>query len=174
MPMGTPRLAVIAAVLLLTALTAHAAQAPGNNVQPPSDTCRRYLMRADHLRQLYAGGARMRVRVPTVPELLKGLTTVRVYEAAWRKLSANGLHDADARQWLDINLSVGPRQYGVILSLRRWTADLGYGLPGEITVWGLGGGGTHEGSAERVIHRLLQHVDQFVALYVQAQTICRR
>ena len=168
--MTTLRPLVIAA-LLLAALTADAAHPP-NGI--PSDACRRHLMRADHLRQLYAAGAGMQLRVPPVPEVMEGLTAARVYEAAWRKLAAHGLHDTDTPQWLHLYLNVGARQFAIFLSLRRWTDDLGYGLPGEMTVWGLGGGGYHGGSTERVIAQVLRHMDDFIELYGQAQWACRK
>ena len=88
------------------------------------------------------------------------------------KLAAHDLHDTNAPQWLDLNLNVGDRQFAVILSLRRWADDLGYGLPGEMTVWGLGGGGYHGGSAERVIAHVLRHMDDFIELYGEAQWGC--
>ena len=52
------------------------------------------------------------------------------------------------------------RQY-----LMRWADDLGYGLPEESTVWGLGGG--------RVLIRVAQHIDAFIALYQRPQAACR-
>ena len=48
---------------------------------------------------------------------------------------------------------------------------MGYGLPGESTVWGTGGG-YHEGSAERVLARVAQHMDEFIELYAAAQAAC--
>ena len=60
----------------------------------------------------------------------------------------------------------------ILMSLRRWADDLGYGLPGESTVWGLGGGGRHEGSAGRVLTRVAQYMDDFIALYQRAQDAC--
>ena len=59
-----------------------------------------------------------------------------------------------------------------MLSLRRWADDLGYGLLGESTVWGLGGGGTYEGAAGQVLARLAQHMDEFIRLYTHAQRAC--
>ena len=50
--------------------------------------------------------------------------------------------------------------------------DLGYGLPGESTVWGLGGGGRHRGSAERVLAKVALHLDEFIMLYQRAQRAC--
>ena len=167
----SPRPFLIAAVFLLAALMTQATGISDGNVGP-SDTCRRHLMRVDHLRQLYAGGAGMRLRVPAVAEVVEGLTAARIYEAAQRKLGANGLHDPDATQWLDVTLDVDGTQYSMILSLRRWTEDLGYGLPGEMTVWSLGGGDYHEDSANRVIAKVLQRMDDFTTLYVQAQWTC--
>ena len=41
-----------------------------------------------------------------------------------------------------------------------------------MTVWSLGGGDYHEGSANRVIAKVLQRMDDFTALYVQAQWTC--
>ena len=52
------------AALLLATLTA---QDPS-----PSGACRRHLMQVDRLRQLYAGGAGMRLQVPTVPDGVEG------------------------------------------------------------------------------------------------------
>lgn len=161
-----PRSLVTMATLLLATLLTHADE--------PSDACRQHLMRVDHLRQLYAAGAGMRVRVPAIPEVVEGLTAADVYEAAWRKLSASGVHDADATQWLDVRVDIDGPQYTLILSLKRWTENLGYGLPGEMTVWGLGSGDYHESSAHRVIARVLKHMDDFLALYVQAQWTCGR
>ena len=114
----------------------------------------------------------MRLRVPPVPEVMQGLTAARVYEAAWRKLAAHDLHDPDATQWLDVNVNVGQGQFAILMSLRRWTDDLGYGLPGEMTVWGLGGGGYHDGKGERVIAQVLRRMDDFIQLYGQAQWVC--
>ena len=159
-----PRSLVTAVVLLLATFIAQAAG--------PSDACRRHLMNVDHLRQLYTGGAGMQLRVPPVSEVIDGLTAGRVYEAAWRKLNAHGLHDADATQWLDVNMQADSMQYTLILSLRRWADDLGYGLPGEMTVWVLGSGNYHDGNADRVIARVLQHMDSFIMLYAQAQSMC--
>ena len=166
-----PRPFLIAAVFLLAAFITQATGASDGNAGP-SDACRRHLMRVDHLRQLYAGGTGMRLRVPAVAEIVEGLTAARIYEATQRELGANGLHDPDAAQWLDVALDVDGAQYTMLLSLRRWTDDLGYGLPGEMTVWSLGGGDYHEGSAERVLARVLQRMDDFTALYVQAQWTC--
>ncbi len=160
---------LIAAVFLLAAFITQATGTSGGNAGP-SGPCRQHLLRVDHLRQLYAGGTGMRLRVPAVAEVVGGLTAARIYEAAQRKLGANGLHDPDATQWLDVTLDVDGAQY--TMSLRRWTEDLGYGLPGEMTVWSLGGGDYHEGSANRVIAKVLQRMDDFTALYVQAQWTC--
>ena len=165
------RLFLIVAALLLITLTAPAARTPAANTRPP-DACRRHLMQVDHLRQLYAAGAGMRLRVPPVPGGIEGLTAARVYEAAWRKLSAHDLHDPDATQWLDVNVNVGEGRFAMILSLRRWADDLGYGLPGEMTVWGLGGGGYHDGKGQRVIAQVLRRMDDFIDLYAQAQWVC--
>jgi len=82
------------------------------------------------------------------------------------------LHDTDATQWLVVTVEVGSAQYTMILSLRRWTENLGYGLPGEMTVWGLGGGDYHESSPDQVLARVLQRMDDFITLYVQAQWTC--
>ena len=157
--MIAPRLLLIAFGLL--AALAHA----------QTDACRQILMASDELRQLYARGDGMGVTVPAVPQVLEGLTAARVHGVAVRKLEAHGLLDrATTAQWLDVNVNVGDTQFAMILSLRRWTNDLGYGLPGQITVWGLGGG-YHAGSAERVLARVAQHVDEFIALYARAQRV---
>ena len=166
-----PRSFLIVTVFFLAAFVVQVTGTTEDNAGP-SDTCHRHLMRVDHLRQLYAAGAGMRLRVPAVAEVVEGLTAARGYEAAQRKLSANGLHDTDATQWLDVTMEVGSAQYTMILSLRRWTENLGYGLPGEMTVWGLGAGDYHEGSADRVLARVLQRMDDFITLYVQAQWTC--
>ena len=137
-----------------------------------SDACRRYLMRHDHLRQLYARGDGVALRVSPVPELFRDLTSAKVYEVARRKLEAGGLHDPDAPQWLEVNVNLGTAQFAIMMSLRRWVDDLGYGLPGESTVWGVGGGGYHDGNAGRVFARVAQHVDEFITLYTDAQCAC--
>ena len=159
-----PRLALIACILLLLlpALTAHS----------QTDACRQFLMQYDNLRQLYARGDAMAVRVPPVPALFRSLTAADVHEVAARKLRSSGLYEADAAQWLDINVHVDGTQFAILMSLLRWTEDLGYGLPGESTVWGLGGGGQHGGSAGRVLTMVSRHVDEFIELYVGAQNAC--
>ena len=129
-------------------------------------------MRYDDLLQLYARGDGMSVRIPPVPTLFSGLTAAHVHEVAARKLRSSGLYDPDADQWLEINVHVDTTQFAILMSLRRWTDDRGYGLPGESTVWGLGGGGQHGGSAGRVLTKVAQHMDEFVELYVGAQNAC--
>ena len=148
--------------LLLPVLTAHA----------QTDACRRFLMQRDNLRQLYARGDGMAVRIPPVLNRFPDLTAAHVHELAARKLRAAGLYDPDADQWLQISLNIGVVQFAMILSLRRWTFDLGYGLPGESTVWALGGGGLHRESAGRVLTRVSQRMDEFIELYVGAQNAC--
>ena len=155
------RLLLMASLLLLATL-AHA----------QTDDCRQRLMANDDLRQLYAKGEGMRVRVPAVPQTIEGLTAARVFNVAVRKLEAHGLIDPDARQWLQINLNLTHAAFAMFVALRRWSDDLGYGLPGEITVWATGGGGLHRGSMERVLARVAQHVDEFITLYVKAQKAC--
>ena len=153
---------LLLASLLLLATLAHA----------QTDACRQRLMADDTLRQLYARGDGMRIVVPAVPDVVEGLTAARVFGVARRKLRAHGLHDPDAGQWLNVSLNVGSVQYAMILSLRRWTDDLGYGLPGEVTVWGLGGGGYHNDNASQVLQNVVQHVDEFIKLYAAAQKAC--
>ena len=58
------------------------------------------------------------------------------------------------------------------LTACQFQVKIGYGLPGKMTVWSLGGGDYHEGNAARVAARVLQHMDNFVELYVQAQWTC--
>ena len=159
-----PRLALIAAALALLLLVL---PAPAQ-----TDACRQLLMQRYDLRQLYARGNGMALRVSPVPEFFQDLTAGDVYEVARRQLQAQGLHDPDASQWLEINVNLDTVQFAILLSLRRWTDDLGYGLPGESTVWGLGGGGRHGGNAGRVLAKLVQHVDRFIELYVGAQQAC--
>ena len=118
---------------------------------PQTQACRQFLMRHDDLRQLYARGDGMRVRVPTVPNVIEGLT---------------------AAQFLNVSVNVGHSSFVVFLSLRRWTDDIGYGLAGETTVWGPGGGGTHGNHAERVLAWVAQHMSDFIALYQRAQHAC--
>ena len=123
--------------------------------QAQSDGCRQFLMRHDELRQLYAWGDGMALRVPPVPNRFAGLTAVRVHEVARRKLRAHGLYDPDGPQWLEISVSLDGARFDILMSLGRWADDLVYGLPGESTVWGVGGGGRHEGSAGRVLTRVV-------------------
>ena len=137
-----------------------------------TQACRQLLMRHDELRQLYAEGDGMAVRVPTVPGVIEGLTAARVHGVARRKLQAHGLHDPEAAQFLNVSVSVGHRTFLVFLSLRRWTDDIGYGLAGEATVWGLGGGGSHGNHAERVLAWVAQHMSDFIDLYQRAQRAC--
>ena len=129
-------------------------------------------MRHDDLRELYARGDGVALRVPPVPRLVRGLTSARMYEVARHKLEASGLHDPGAPQWLEVNVNLDRTQYAILLSLRCWVDDIGYGLPGESTVWGLGSGGAHEGNAGRVLARVAQDVDEFVPLYINAQRSC--
>ena len=51
-----------------------------------SDACRQLLMRHGDLRQLYARGDGMALRVPSVPELFRDLTPARLHDVARRKL----------------------------------------------------------------------------------------
>lgn len=137
-----------------------------------SDACREFLMRHDELRQLYARGDGVALRVPPLSALFPSLTAARLYEVARRKLQAGGLHDPDAPQWLEIDVSLGTTHIATLLSLRRWVDDIGYGLPGESTVWVLRSGGTHEGSVGRVLAMVSQEVDEFIRLYIDAQRSC--
>ena len=137
-----------------------------------TDVCRRFLMQHDDLRQLYARGDGMALRVAPLAEPFPDLGAAQVHEVARRKLQASGLYDPDAAQWLDVNVHVDTEAFAFLMSLRRWTDDLGYGLPGESTVWALGGAGRHGGSAGRVLTVVSQQVDEFVGLYVRAQEAC--
>ena len=133
-------------------------------VNPETDACRSFLMR-----QLYARGDGMAVQVAPVPNRFSTLTAVDVHEVAVRKLCSSDLYDPDAVQWLDINVNVGVEQFTILMSLRRWADDLGYGLPGESAVWGAGGGGQHLESPGRVLTRVSQHMDEFISRYERAQ-----
>ncbi len=157
------RVALVAAALVL-ALPA----------LPPAETssCRQFLMRNPELAQLYARGDGMGVRINFEEKPHPFVRTYQVEKLAVDKLRFGGLFDTEANQWLDINLNLDRRQFAILLSLRRWTDDMGYGVPGEITVWGLGGGGQHHGSGWRVLERLGHHVDEFIALYRRAQRAC--
>ena len=104
------------------------------------DTCHRHLMKVHQLQLLYASGDPMQLRLPALPDLLEWFTLGWGCEAVWRKLSACGFHDSDAMQWLNMRQTARATQLTIVHSLRRWANDLGYGLPGEITVWSLGGG----------------------------------
>ena len=161
--MTAARLALIAAALIVLLPAVFPAQ---------TQACRQTLMRHDDLRQLYAKGDGMGVRVAPVPNRFSRLTAAHVREIAVRKLRSTDLYDADSPQWLAINVNVGVEQYAILMSLRRWTDDLGYGLPGESTVWGLGGGGRHGESPGRVMKQVGQHLDEFIALYQRAQRAC--
>ena len=139
---------------------------------PQTDACRQFLMLHDDLRQLYAKGDAMSVRVPPVSNRFSRLTAARVHEVAVRKLRSSDLYDPDAAQWLEVNVNVGPEHFAILMSLRRWRDDLGYGLPGESTVWGVGGGGRHLESPGRIMTQVAQHMDEFIMLYVRAQRAC--
>ena len=141
-------------------------------VSAQTDACRQFLMQHDALRQLYASGDGMGVRVSPVPQLFRNLTAAHVHEVAARKLRSSGLYDPDAAQWLEVSVNLDTEQFAILLSLRRWSEDLGYGLPGESTVWGLGGGGRHLESPGRIVTQVSQHMDEFIMLYEQAQRSC--
>ena len=158
--------------LRLAAILAALSLAPPALVNTQTQACRSFLMQRDDLRQLYARGDGMAVRVPPVPNRFAELTAARVHEVAVRKLRSSDLYDADGPQWLEVNVNVGVEQYAILMSLRRWTDDLGYGLPGESTVWGVGGGGRHGESPGRIMTQVAQHLDEFIALYVRAQRAC--
>ena len=51
------------------------------------------------------------------------------------------------------------------LGLRRWVDKFGYNLGGEITVWGVDGGGWHERHGERVQAELRQHVEVIIEFF---------
>ena len=138
-----------------------------------SDPCRQFLMRHDDLRQLYARGDGMALRIPPVREPLQDITSARVHDVARRKLQAAGLYDPDAPQWLAISVRLDVVKYSFLMSLRRWADDLGYGLPGESTVWVLGGGERHQGSTGRVLTQVSRRLDEFIASYRRAQEACR-
>ena len=141
-------------------------------VNTTTQSCRSYLMRNPELGQLYARGDGMGVRINFEEKSHPFVRTYRVEKLAVDKLRFQGLFDTEANQWLDINLNLDRRQFAILISLRRWSDDMGYGVPGEITVWGLGGGGQHHGSGWRVLERLGHHVDDFIALYRRAQRAC--
>ena len=165
--MALPRAFAILLALLLTALTTYPA-----NHRPPDTPCWNHVRQTDELRQLYTGGDGMALRVSSVPPVLEGVTRASVHKTVAGRLRAHELYDADAGQWLDLSLNVDGRQFAMILSLRRWVDDLGYGLAGEITVWGLGGGGQHEGDGIGVLRQIGRHVGEFIKLYEQAQRVC--
>lgn len=137
-----------------------------------TEACRQVLMRNDDLRQLYARGDGVGLRVSRVPDWFRNLTSAHVHEVARRKLQAAGLYDPDAPQWLEIAVNLGSQQFNILMTLRRLVDDLGYGLPGESTVWGMGGGGTHEGSPGLVLVRVSRHMDEFIRQYGRAQRAC--
>ena len=139
---------------------------------PQTQACRQFLIRNPELGQLYARGDGMGVRINFEEKPHPRVRTYQVEKAVVNKLRFKGLLDTEAKQWLDININLDRSQFAVLLSLRRWSDDMGYGVPGEITVWGLGGGGDHHGSGWRVLQRLGQHVDEFIALYQRAQRAC--
>ena len=139
---------------------------------PQTQSCRQFLMRNPELGQLYARGDGMGVRINFEEKPHPRVRTYQVEKVVVNKLKFKGLLDTEAKQWLDINLNLDRSRFAILLSLRRWSGDMGYGVPGEITVWGLGGGGDHHGSGWRVLQRLEQHVDEFIALYQRAQRAC--
>ena len=139
---------------------------------PQTQSCRQFLMRNSELGQLYARGDGMGVRINFEEKTHPRVRAYQVEKVAVDKLKFKGLLDTAAKQWLDININLDRSQFAILLSLRRWSDDMGYGVPGEITVWGLGGGGDHHGSGWRVLQRLEQHVDEFIVLYWRAQRSC--
>lgn len=137
-----------------------------------TDACRQLLNQQQDLRQLYARGDGMAVQVVLSPGEPQRRRVKRVYEVTRQRLEAHGLYDPDAPQWLEINVTGDAGQFAILMSLRRWTDDLGYGLPGESTVWVLGGGGRHGGRFGWVLAWVGNHVDEFIRLYRQAQRAC--
>ena len=161
--MTAARLAAVLSVVFVLTLALSPAQ---------TQACRRFLMRNPELGQLYARGDGMGVRINFEEKPHPRLRTYEVEKAAVDKLRFKGLLDTEANQWLDININLDRSQFAILLSLRHWSDDMGYGVPGEITVWGLGGGGRHYGSDWRVLQRLERHLDEFIRLYRRAQRAC--
>ena len=118
------RTIAVAAFLLLATL-AHA----------QTEDCRQRLMGSMILRQLYARGAGMGVRVPAVPQAIEGLTAARVLDVAARKLEAHELIDPNASQWLAINLNVGSVAFSMFVALRRWAAHGSIGGVAATGAW---------------------------------------
>ncbi len=160
------------AVVRLAAMFAALSLALPALVNTTTPSCRSLLMCNPELGQLYARGDGMGVRINFEEKPHPFVRAYQVEKLAVDKLTFGGLLDTEAKQWLDINLNLDRRQFAILLSLRRWSDDMGYGVPGEITVWGMGGGGQHYGSDWRVLERLGHHVDDFIALYRRAQRAC--
>ena len=137
-------------------------------------------MRNPELGQLYAAGDAMGVRVNFEE---RGYPRLRPYEVETMvadKLRAVGLYAPDddpyrtdsVAQRLHVSIVLDDSRFVILMSLRRWTDDPIYGVPGEITVWVFSDGDRHQGSGFKVLERLGWCLDNFIRLYQQAQRAC--
>ena len=150
---------MMACVLLLAVWTA-AAQSP---------QCHERIRRDPQARQLYAGGAKMSLRVQLSTESIA--LTVLTHHARER-VEVAGVYAPGAGQHLKGDVTLSPKAFTAIVSLRRQVDDLGYGVPGIVSVWLEGIAGTHKEDAHVVLRRVRRYVEDLLAKYVAAQRIC--
>ena len=124
--------------------------------------------------RLYAAGAKMDLVVESLDTDYAseiGLTTEAIRNAAESRLRAARLFDADAKQFLYVNVGVVGRAFSISINLERRLDDLGYGHGGLANVWNRGSLGTHGGGhsgGQFVLGSLSKHLDEFIAKYLAA------
>ena len=157
---------VLAALSLLTSLWLPAAWADNN--------CAGALMADLDARQFYAAGARMSARVtaPVDPRPLPGLNKEILSDFVEVRLRSLGLFDKTSGQHLHVSVQVAGVDYIVLMALRREVDDLGYGMPGVMTVWYSAGTGRHVGSTGGVLAEVGRRVLMFAEQYKAAQRAC--
>ena len=125
-------------------------------------------------RQLYAAGAKMSVRVlgPKDSEFVPGLTAQVLADFVEVRLDSVGLHSASATQHLYLTVQVAEADYLILMILRREAADLGYGVPGTMSVWFGSNAGQHGGSMGGILAQVGFRLNEFVEKYKAAQRQC--
>lgn len=124
--------------------------------------------------RLYAAGAKMYLVVESLDaeyDREVGLATEAVNNAAESRLRAARLYDADAEQFLYVNVNLVGGAFSISIKLERRLDDLGYGQGGLATVWHKGSLGTHGGGhdgGQFILGSLSRHLDEFIAKYLAA------
>ena len=162
--MNTPL--VLAALSFLTSLWLPAAW--GDN------SCAAILMADLDARQFYAAGDKMSARVsaPADPNPLPGLDRKILSDFVEVRLRSLGLFDKTSEQHLHVTVQVAEADYIILMALRREVDDLGYGMPGVMTVWYAASTGQHVGSTGGVLAEVGRRVFLFAEQYKAAQRAC--